>query len=182
MIAYKGEGLMIRFYCEHCAHKISVQDKDVGKQGKCQKCGGVIVVPTESTVIDFLCEYCDRKISVLKINAGKKAVCPKCNHTFIIPAIQSLDSAAKQNHAGDLIACSTDSPHDLILMDVPDEYKLKEEPAVQSNVSEKAIERQQESEETEPAGHCRLPWFIDIFLYPLNLAGVVHLIGLWLLF
>jgi hypothetical protein len=27
----------------------------------------------------------------------------------------------------------------------------------------------------------KLPWFIDIFLYPFNLAGVIHLIGLWLL-
>jgi hypothetical protein len=28
---------------------------------------------------------------------------------------------------------------------------------------------------------CGLPWFIDIFLYPFNLAGVIHLIFLWLL-
>ncbi len=27
----------------------------------------------------------------------------------------------------------------------------------------------------------KLPWLIDIFLYPLNLAGIIHLIGLWLL-
>ena len=166
---------MIRFYCEHCAHKIRVRDKDVGKQGKCQKCGGVIVVPTESTIIDFLCEYCERNISVRKSHAGKKAVCPKCNNTFIIPTTQFPASAAKQNHADDLIARSTDSPHELILMDVPDEYKLKEEPAVQSNVSEQAINQQQESEETEPAGHRRLPWFIDIFLYPVSLPGLTHL-------
>jgi len=172
---------MIRFYCEHCAHKISARDKDIGRQGKCSKCGKVIIVPTESTVIDFLCEYCERQISVPKSHAGKKAICPKCNNTFIIPAIQLPGSAATQNYSGDLIARTTDSSHGLTLMDVPDEYKLKEEPAVQSNISEETDNQQQESEETEPAGHCRLPWFIDIFLYPLNLAGVVHLIGLWLL-
>lgn len=27
----------------------------------------------------------------------------------------------------------------------------------------------------------KLPWFIDIFLYPLNGAGIIHIIGLWLL-
>lgn len=27
----------------------------------------------------------------------------------------------------------------------------------------------------------KLPWLIDIFLYPLNLAGIIHLICLWLL-
>jgi len=172
---------MIRFYCEHCAHKIRVRDKDVGKQGKCPKCGGVIVVPAESTIIEFLCENCDRKISVQKINAGKKAVCPKCNNTFIIPAIQSPDSAAKQNYSGDLIARTTDSPHGLTLIDVPEEYKLKDEPATQANVSEEAIDRQQESEEnsgaeeTESVGQRRLPWMIDIFLYPTSKGGLLTL-------
>jgi len=27
----------------------------------------------------------------------------------------------------------------------------------------------------------KLPWLIDVFLYPLNLAGIIHLICLWLL-
>ena len=36
-------------------------------------------------------------------------------------------------------------------------------------------------EEPRLADECKLPWLIDIFLYPFNLAGVIHLIGLWLL-
>ena len=178
---------MIRFFCEHCAHKISVRDNDVGKQGKCPKCGGVIVVPAESTVIEFHCENCNRKISVPKSHAGKKAICPKCNNMFIIPAIQLPGSAANQDYSGDLLAHSADSPHDLTLMDVPEQYKLKEESAGEANVSEEGVDRQQEyqedseAEETESAEQRKLPWFIDIFLYPFNLGGVTHLIGLWLL-
>ncbi|MHC4751512.1 MAG: hypothetical protein ACYTFW_16780 [Planctomycetota bacterium] len=37
------------------------------------------------------------------------------------------------------------------------------------------------SEEIGPVGNHRLPWIVDVFLYPLNLAGIIHLIGLWLL-
>ncbi|MBA7477404.1 hypothetical protein ES707_12813 [subsurface metagenome] len=172
---------MIRFYCEHCAHKISVRDKDIGKQGKCQKCGGVIVVPTESTITDFLCEYCGRNISVPKSHTGKKAICPKCRNTFIIPTIQGPDSAASQSYSGDLIARTTDSTHGLTLMDVPDEYKLKEESAYESNVSEQAIDRQHEHQEdskvedAESATQRNLPWQIDIFLYPTSMPGLVHL-------
>jgi len=166
---------MIQFCCDYCAHKISVRDKDIGKQGKCPKCGNVITIPAESTIIEFLCEYCDRRISVPKSHAGKKAICPQCNNTFIIPAIQSPGSAAKQDYSGDLIARSTDSPHDLTLLDVPEEYKLKDEPADQSNITEEAIDQQQESEEAGPAGHRRLPWFIDIFLYPVSWSGLTHL-------
>ena len=172
---------MIRFYCEHCAHKISVRDKDVGKQGKCPKCGSVIVVPTESTVIEFNCEYCDRKISTPKSHAGKKAVCPKCNNTFIIPVILAPGSDANQDYSGDLMPRTTDSSHGLTLIDVPDEYKLKEEPAVQTNISEQAIDRQQEYqedskvEETEYAKQRKLPWMIDIFLYPTSKGGLLTL-------
>jgi hypothetical protein len=173
---------VIRFCCEQCGHKISVEDGHTGKRGKCPECGEIFVVPPESTVIEFNCENCDRIISVPKSQAGKKAICPKCNNTFILPKTQFPDSAAKQNHAGDPTARSTDSALDLTLLDVPEEYKLKDEPAGQSNVSEKAIDRQQEyTEDAELAEQRKLPWIVDIFLYPFNLAGVIHLIGLWLL-
>ena len=171
---------MIRFCCEHCAHKISVPDNGVGKQGKCPKCGSVIVVPAESTVIDFICENCDRKISVPKINEGKKAICPKCSNTFIIPTTQFTGSAAPRSYSGDLIARSTDSPHGLTLIDVPEEYKLKDGPAGQFNVSED-VDRQQEyqedsdAKETESTEQHKLPWIIDIFLYPISLPGLMHL-------
>jgi hypothetical protein len=36
-------------------------------------------------------------------------------------------------------------------------------------------------EEPPLTDECKLPWFIDMFLYPFNLAGFIHLIGLWLL-
>lgn len=167
---------MIQFRCDYCAHKINVRDKDAGKQGKCPKCGNVITIPAESTIIEFLCEYCERRISVPKSHTGKKAICPQCNNRFIIPAIHAPGSDANQDYSGDLTARSTDSPHDLTLLDVPEEYKLKDEPVDQSNITEEAIDQQQESEETEPAGHRRLPWFIDIFLYPVSWSGLTHLV------
>ena len=172
---------MIRFYCEHCAHKISVRDNDIGRQGKCQKCGKVVIVPTESTIIDFLCEYCNREISIPKSHAGKKVICPKCKNMFIIPVIHAPGSDANQDYPGDLIDRTTDSTHGLTLIDVPEEYKLKEEPPVQPSVPKQAIDRQPESEEdsnaleAESVGQRKLPWFIDIFLYPASLSGLTHL-------
>ena len=161
---------MIRFYCEHCAHKISVRDKDIGRQGKCSKCGKVVIVPTESTIIDFRCEYCNREISVPKSHSGKKVVCPKCNSTFIIPVIYAPGSNAKQDYSGDFIPRTTDSTHGLTLIDVPEDYKLKKEPAVRPGISEEDL-----AGEIESPGERKLPWFIDIFLYPVSLSGVTHL-------
>jgi len=172
---------MIRFYCEHCAHKISVRDNHAGRHGKCPKCGSVIVVPAESTVIEFHCEKCDRKISAPKGHAGKKAVCPKCKSTFIIPTTQFAGSDAARSDSGDLIAHTIDSSHDLTFIDVPEEYKLKDEPGGQSEVSEQIIGQRQEyvedsqAEETKSAAQRKWPWFIDIFLYPASLSGLMHI-------
>jgi len=168
---------MIRFYCEHCAHKITVRDKDAGKQGKCPKCGGVIVVPAESTIIEFHCENCNRRISVPKSHAGKKAVCPQCSNTFIIPAIQSPGSAAKQDYSKDLTTRSLDSLIDSTLLDVKEQYKLKDEPVSQSNVSKEDLAM----EDTESVGQRKLPWIVDIFLYPIS-AGGLSTIGILLFF
>jgi hypothetical protein len=172
---------MIRFYCEHCAHKISVRDEYTGRRGQCPKCGNVTIVPTESTVIEFRCEKCDRKITAPKGHAGKKAVCPKCNSTFIIPKTQFTGSDAARNDSGELIARTIDSPHDLTLIDVPEEYKLKDEPVGQYDASRGAVDLRQESEEdsqaeeTESIGQRKLPWFIDILLYPISIPGLMHL-------
>ncbi|MHC4559495.1 MAG: hypothetical protein ACYS80_19550, partial [Planctomycetota bacterium] len=60
---------MIRFCCEHCAHKISVQDKHAGRQYKCPKCKNVAVVPTleetparSTKPLGFTCPKCEGQI------------------------------------------------------------------------------------------------------------------------
>ena len=94
---------------------------------------------------------------------------------------------ATRNDSGDLIARTVDSPHDLTLIDVPKEYKLEDESVDQPKASEQTIERQQESEEdfdmgeTESAGQRKLPWLIDIFLYPTSKGGLLTLVTFILL-
>lgn len=36
-------------------------------------------------------------------------------------------------------------------------------------------------EESQLEGKSKLPWFIDVFLYPLDLSGVIHVLALWFL-
>jgi len=172
---------MIRFYCNHCAHKISVRDDYVGKRGKCSECGRVFVVPAESTIVEFRCESCGRIVSTPKSHAGKKAICPKCSSTFIIPTDQFTGSTATRNDSGDLIAHTIDSSHELTLIDVPEEYKQKEQPAGQYSISAEAIDVRQESEEASKAEQAlsadrrKLPWILDIFLYPFCVPGLKHI-------
>jgi len=86
-----------------------------------------------------------------------------------------------EEYSGDLVDRTTDSTHGLTLLDVPEEYKLKDELANKTDTSEKAINQQQgseedlEVEETESTSRSKLPWFIDIFLYPISIPGLMHL-------
>lgn len=166
---------MIRFCCEHCGGKISVSEKHIGKRGKCPECGAIVVIPAKSTVITFRCQSCDRKINVPKSYAGKEAQCPSCKERFVIPATNT-DASSETPSSPPERKFSTGA---LTLLDVPKEYKLKEQPVGQPIETEKAVTSESEPEESEAAeedsvGERKLPWFIDIFLYPISPSGLIH--------
>ena len=174
---WEGAGGMVRFCCEHCGRKISVQDKHAGKRGKCPECGTVIVIPAKSTVITFHCPSCDQRISVPKTHAGKEVQCPSCKDRFIVPATDFDISPETQSPPAER-EFSTGA---LTFLDVPAEYKLKDQPASQTNESEKDVGTELEPEEDEPReeesiGERKLPWYIDILLYPTSPSGLIHLI------
>ncbi len=191
---------MIRFQCEHCAHKISVQDKHAGKRVKCQKCGSVRAVPAKSTIVDFHCESCGQKISVPQVHAGKKCKCPKCKSIVVVPTrpeapaksistVRFTCSTCNQeieepeSSRGKLVEC----PHCSSYVPVPSEEipaqkaEAPIQPGKEDGVFEKRLEAPQEpeaeieAEETETATQRKLPWIIDIFLYPGSKAGLTTL-------
>ena len=149
---------MIKFSCDNCGYKIGAKDEKAGKRGKCPGCGGVIVVPEKNILVNFSCENCGEKISALPIQAGKKGKCPKCKFTLVVPAA-----------------------HDLTLLDARDEYKVQDQPPSQSSTPEEVIEQEQEleeesaAEEDESDAGRRLPWIVDLFLYPISVSGMIHL-------
>ena len=168
---------MVRFSCEHCGHKISVQDKHIDKRGKCPECGAIIVIPGKSTIITLHCQTCNQTISVPKTYAGKEIQCPNCKDQFIVPATEFKISPETQSPSAQR-AFSTGA---LTFLDVPEEYKLKDLPASQTSESGKAIVSELESEEyrsneEESIGERKLPWLIDIFLYPTSPSGLISLI------
>ncbi len=110
------------------------------------------------SIIRFHCKNCGQKIRVPEIHAGKKGKCPKCKNIVVVPEPDDIGSLANQPTAQELVSDKT----------VEDLQKLEERMGT-------------EQAEPEPVAERKLPWLIDVFLYPLNLAGIIHLIGLWLL-
>jgi DNA-directed RNA polymerase subunit RPC12/RpoP len=191
---------MVRFCCEHCGHKISVQDEHAGKRGKCRECGSVFVVPAESTLIEFGCQNCGQKISVPKTYEGKEAKCPKCKNRIVVPArIESPEKSVStirftcstckreiqepESSRGKLIEC----PHCKAYVPVPLEETAAQKaaaparPGEENNISGQHFEQLQTSmgempvKEPDHVAERKLPWIFDIFLYPSSKAGLTTL-------
>jgi DNA-directed RNA polymerase subunit RPC12/RpoP len=174
---------MIKFHCKNCGREISVQDKHSGKRGKCPKCGNVVVVPDKSTIVEFHCENCGQKISVPKIHAGKKGKCPKCKSIVVVPKTESASQVASQAQpSSPEITPKVFSP-DPRLFDLPQERKVANQHSSQQSVPDTTLEDTQRLREAmaigniepEPLIERKLPWIIDIFLYPLNVPGLTVL-------
>lgn len=188
---------MIRFCCEQCGYKISVRDKHAGKHGKCPECGTVFIVPAESATIELTCENCGQKINVPKTYAGKKVKCPTCKFILEIPTrltepagspgiIRFVCTTCNQpieepeSSRGKLIPC----PHCSAFTAVP----LPVTPVKQVEASvqpDKDVDESEEQFEQLQIGSIRefkqkptvvterkLPWILDIFLFPTSLSGL----------
>jgi hypothetical protein len=144
------------------------------------------MIPDKTATIELHCDNCGRKITIPRIYAGKKGRCPNCKNPVAVPGAKEPVYIQKQDDPADTATRLVGNDIGLTLLDVPEELKHQNEMSEESSVTEAALEQESGSgegpaaEKTDAAGF-QLPWFIDIFLYPFNISGVIHLIGLWLL-
>ncbi len=191
---------MIRFCCEQCGHKIGVEDGHGGKRVKCPECGTVFAVPAESTVIDFTCANCGQRISALKTHAGKKVICPKCQSTLFVPTDSEASAESTcvvrftcsmchreieepESSRGKLVEC----PHCKEYVPVPiveksaQQAALPGRPGGEDDTSDQRFEELQRSMGEMPVkapdqpAERKLPWILDIFLYPTSRPGLTIL-------
>jgi len=132
-------------------------------------------------MIRFDCKTCGQKLSVPEIHAGKKGRCPRCKNIVLIPQIQDTSPLTTQSKATDQEAAPKDSPHGLTLLDVPQRDKVQSQSTPQYGVSDRPLEDREvlegtaKADQPEPVGERKLPWIIDIFLYPTSQAGLTYL-------
>lgn len=126
----------------------------------------------------FNCEKCGREIRVPSAYAGKKGRCPECKVVLTVPSPcpENTGSQTTQLHAAR--AVPQHPLGDLTLLDVPEAIKTEIEPTVQPDRSEDAYEQFRRLHgglaryESNQVQDRKLPWVVDIFLYPLNTRGM----------
>jgi len=119
--------------------------------------------------VRFNCENCGYKSTVSESYAGKNIRCPNCYYIIFI---------SKKESTGTTQTSSGYSDYDSSLLNIQEQNILKHRQMVEYIASEQAAESEEEEEppqETDPAARRKAPWFIDIFLYPLNKSGLKHL-------
>jgi phage FluMu protein Com len=130
-------------------------------------------------MIKFNCKKCGQKLSVPETRAGKKGKCPRCKNIIVVPAIQTSDNSTNQMDSGACEDSSKSSSYDSALLDIRKKDKVQELVLKNTETSESSVEHEQEFKEEdteETTASRRLPWFIDIFLYPLSISGLVYLV------
>jgi phage FluMu protein Com len=132
-------------------------------------------------MIKFRCKNCNQKISVPQIHAGKKGKCPKCKSVVVVPELKETGPAAGKSGSNDYKLGPNITDADLSFLNVPEQYKIADQPAKQDNRPaeiydvERNFEERLRAEEAEPVGRRKLPWLIDIFLYPANVPALAIL-------
>ncbi len=130
--------------------------------------------------IRFYCDNCGHKSTVSESYAGKKIRCPKCYYIIFIPKAQAKVTTPNQNGREKIKTTSKDSDYDLTLLDVEEKDKIATFRRGQAGISEETGVREQELEEesraeTQPIDERKLPWLMDIFLYPFSVPGLKNL-------
>ena len=129
-------------------------------------------------MIEFYCENCGQKIGAPDILVGKSRQCPRCKNKVIVPDARTAESTTKPDAPAKPQISLKYSNYELTLLNVREQTEIKNKATEQDEASEKAAcekaEQKDKSKEVQYAEERKLPWFIDIFLYPLSLPGLKH--------
>ena len=130
-------------------------------------------------MIKFHCKNCGQKINAPEVHAGKKGKCPKCKQIILIPHIEIAALPIPKEHTANSIVSPKTSPPNPTLLDLP-QARAQSPPAeydVRSETVEDKLEQQlqEKVEQSESVGKRKLPWIIDIFLYPISIPSLITL-------
>ena len=131
-------------------------------------------------MIKFNCKSCGQKIRVPEVHAGKKGKCPKCKTIIVVPKINNDIFLKPLDSDTDNSQYAKQSPET--------ELRLKSETSSQTkfdglsadglNVTNEFLRK---SVIKEQPPQRKLPWILDIFLYPTSMSGLINLGIFWLL-
>lgn len=131
-------------------------------------------------MLKFNCKNCGQKISIPEVHAGKKGKCPKCKSIVVVPEINDDISLRPRNSHPDKLQHTQQPPEPELRLkrDTPSQMRFDGLSADGLNVTKESLLKP-EIEEKPPER--KLPWILDVFLYPTSTSGLINLGIFWIL-
>jgi DNA-directed RNA polymerase subunit RPC12/RpoP len=133
----------------------------------------------DSEEITFDCPSCGARFAVREAVAGEQSQCPKCGQMMAVTVTHTQDTAPDVAAGPDAMATQS-RLYDLQFLDLPPHTA----DTSTRNSEQDAYRKLQMLQLTHPPGpegeapRRKLPWIIDVFLYPVSKAGLsILLIG-----
>jgi hypothetical protein len=132
-------------------------------------------------MIHFKCPNCAKGFTVDESSCGKKGECPKCKSIIVIPQTNETSSTSEEGISSTISVSSVELQNKNKFLDLKELQKPEfpdEQPgsAICQQTGFPADGEQQKREMEQNGFERKLPWFIDVFLYPANITGMVMLI------
>lgn len=133
-------------------------------------------------MIKFNCPNCGQKFRAPEDRAGKKGRCPKCKNTIVIPDSQIVADLLTPDPAAEIQEPAEPESYKLTFLDNPQIPAPQPAPNEICDESDSALAYAQAPllgsvrSEPEPIPQRKLPWIIDIFLFPMSLLSLVLLL------
>jgi phage FluMu protein Com len=122
-------------------------------------------------MLKFRCENCGQLLSINPAQAGRKGKCPTCKWMLTVPE-HDVEIAPETDEAG--IAPEV-RLRDALLLDLPAPTAAAPETAEAAYQRLRELQGGRILKDTNEPPTRKLPWLIDIFLYPLNKPGLTIL-------
>ena len=131
-------------------------------------------------MIKFQCKHCGQKIKIHEVHSGKKGKCPKCKTIVVVPEINDdISLKPRDSDTDNLQYVQQPSEPELRLKrDSPPQTRFDGLSADGLNVTNESLLKP-EIKEKPPKR--KLPWILDIFLYPTSTSGLINLGIFWIL-
>jgi len=132
-------------------------------------------------MIKFSCQHCGQKIRVPEVGAGRKGKCPKCKNIVLVPKVEDTTPVASPAELKTSEIVSGDAILDSSRFEIAQEDKTAKRGTFEDSASDTAMDELQRLQgslrkiEPEPLPERKLPWFVDIVIYPTSKAGLTML-------
>ncbi|MCU0914670.1 MAG: zinc-ribbon domain-containing protein [Planctomycetes bacterium] len=131
-------------------------------------------------MIRVQCPQCGAKLTVPEIHAGKAGRCPRCKGTIALPPAPEPGLQLVREDTPE----ETRAPSKLLDDVAARPARMparKEEDSPENRLAQRMLDALTPAPADEHTGERRIPWFIDILLYPFSVSGVITLVVLILL-